>query len=160
MELFCPKCGKSWDEEEIRMQTCKDCSQDELQLASDILVENRPAKKDKTINDEHDNHFSKGHLICPDCKTSWNWNEIGYQSCNNCDYENSRLASGVQIKRIIRAVMKYLLAVIAAVFIGVLIGYGNENQTLPYLIAAIVKMFILSFFIIQHYRKIKSYPKT
>jgi len=160
MNLLCPKCGKSWDEEEIRMQMCKDCSQGEIQPDINNFAEKVTSKKDKLKKKKQDTNFFRGYLKCPVCNTPWNWNEIGYQSCNRCGYENSRLATGVQIKRIFRAVMKYLFAVIVAVFVGTLIGYGYEDQSLTYLIASIVKIIILIYFVYRHFKKIKTFPKA
>ena len=160
MNLICPKCGKALDEEEIRMQICKDCCQSETQSDINSFVEEVPSKTDKFKKKKQRTNFFRGYLKCPECYTPWNWNEIGYQSCNRCGYENPRLATGVQIKRIFRAVMKYLFAIIVAVCVGILIGYGYEDQSLPYLIASIVKIIILICFVYWHFKKIKTFPKA
>ena len=96
------------------------------------------------------------HEICPECGSKWTWNEVGYQLCNKCGYENSNEAAKIQIKRIARMVLKYLIAVVIAVFVGVLVGEGYD-MGLSFLVVFFTKVAILVFFIVHHFNKIKKY---
>ncbi len=98
------------------------------------------------------------HEICPECKAKWTWNEIGYQLCNNCGYENSNEAVKIQIKRMARIIMKYLIACVIAVFVGVLVGEGYDTEfSLASLVASFTNIVVLIIFIVCHFNKIKKY---
>ncbi len=99
------------------------------------------------------------HKICPECEAKWNWNEIGYQLCNTCGYENSNEAAKIQIKRIARMIIKCLIAFVIAAFVGVLVGYDGVglDMELFYLVASFTQIMILVLFIRHHFNKIKKY---
>ena len=96
------------------------------------------------------------HEICPECEAKWTWNEIGYQLCNNCGYENSNEAAKIQIKRIARIIMKYLIACAISVFVGVFFWEGYDIE-LSFLVASFTKVVVLIIFIVHHFNKIKKY---
>ena len=161
MNISCPKCGKPWDEDEIQSQICNECGSSGSQTNSQVNEKKHPIHYTETtesVEKIYATKRNKKYSICPICTKPWTWNEIGYQSCNNCEYENSKVASRIQFERFSRIVLKYIVAAIVAVFAGTLVSYGKGNQALGLLIASITKIVIIIYFIVRHFIRIKTYP--
>ena len=63
---------------------------------------------------------------CPNCQSPWNENEIEFQLCNKCGFEDKKGRIKQQIKGFLR-LLRWAITIILAVFFGSLLLYYSKG---------------------------------